>query len=996
MGGKESDVGRRLSKPRSINCSSSTLLDLWDQTPGSSSPLSSSDVDYFGRKAANSSKPASRSERKSRSRLRTCLTGGHGDQSNIIASKGHAESDSSPSSTSAPKTRKRWSKSTSNLARSSGTVNFSSELLNTASTSQNGEVHEDTIAIAEQIKQRAQNDSLAADKHVPVFHLDDETIESLAPPVRRKSLYTPGLATRNVSDILRKPPSSSEQTSQRKISEADRDYYYNASHPESSPLSRIAALKLLDDGRATPTSLNVPNLGGLKLGTLRVTNGSSDSLPTISRTQSMTSRSVSDSIDQQEYHTASESGFEDIRAQKEPLLQPAEPTTDHTTSTSLEVRDANARPEHKKTSTSLSEGPCASMQALAYITEIQDSLSEAFEKLTSAESTAFKPDDDRTSHYEEQFPIDQFPLEDMKECRYGNITPTNVTLGHQKESADLSQDCLGEDFSAPTCSGCKQSEDSQWTCDSGYHSNDSLHDSHSYHEPLFKDNDPDAAQILDTTSDPRSNAMDVLTPDTRNANRKLHKPRPQSQPLVEAYHSIELHDISGIDIPRVPSAMALKHAERLLSFPVLEHTYPSLDHVSSRKKTPRLRIGTVPVRFPSPFKENGFHQVPADLNATLRSEDELDSSFKEIMPVTETEKPRERRKSILRSFSGEGHAASKSKTEHKKLVKKAEEERRRAVKEEMDRQKRLESEEREAERKARRQEAINKLLRSRNPSRTRSKSAERKVPSWEEGETISDFGTVAESLGGSPYDIATSMHPRRQRVPSSIHPHQLGAAGQRPRSFVGMDDATASAFAQARSRARRQMYENQNALADPVQRRPPLRSAQQPRPQTYYGANEITRKPVGILRSSNMSRPQSWSGDQDVQQPRPKSRVPFNDRGGIPGKLMRVNSDNHDVPPVPSMPRQQLKPRPQSMYITGTDYNVTGYPSRKEEVPKSERRARQDDSQGQSDKHWIAQRQAWSERRRSAGEALIALQRPGYQTCGRGSRTTVRAVDTGS
>ena len=1002
MVSKKDGVSRRLSKPRSINSSSSALLDIWDHTPDGSSPLSSSDVDYFGQGGSEASKSSSsrrRSKSKSRSKLRAYLTGSQDGASQALASDEPGESNKSPSSAATVKARKRWSKSKSVIAMSHSTMTSSADLLNGSSRSTDNEATEDTVAIAEQIKQRAQHDSLAADNHVLSFPDDDEQNEILVPPVRRKSLYTPGLATRNVSDILRKPPANTAPSSPRKISEADRDYYYNQSHPESSPLARLAALKLSDEGgRATPTSLNVPNLGGLKLGTLRVTNGSQCSLTRLSRTQSMSAVSISESADHDDYQTASEGGCDKEQVPDHPEIQQSpSTTTKFAEPPSNRAVQPSSKGEAGPEAASLEQNVCASMHACAYIAEIQDSLPDAFDTMDSPDSTHFEGDVDKGSQIYRTYTEARKPSTGLLGNKVIDSCFGNSKSHVRLESSSLPRRGPTEAFSVPAGALCKQSDDCR---DSGYHSNDSSHDSIKQVEPCLYD-DRHLVQLSNVQTDSQMNTKEAkYAGNPRNTNRKLQKTRPLSRPPLQALNSFdELHEISGADIPRVPSAMALKHAERLLNFPVLEHTYPSLDHVSVRQRVANFERDFIPIRFPSPFKRSEQLKLSLLPSASLSPMDGTGTSPDLDESSPETAKPRKQLKDIMRSPSWGSQSANKIKTEQKKLVKKVEEERRRALKEEQDRRKQLESEQKEVERKARRQEAIDKILRLRNPS-ARGKSADGRSQYLDDGEMISDLGTVAQSLGGSPYDIATSMNPHRPRRSSSIHPHQLGAAGHRPRSFVGMDDATASEFAQARSRARRQMYENQCAQSGSFQRRPLSNSPHRPRPQTYYGAQEVARKPVPRARASSGERPQSWSGISLDEPSRLKSEVPFNDRGGIPGKLLRASGDYSDAPPIPAMPRSATTPlrtRAKSLYEPKNDPNaaecsLSGYHDRQEEPSFRPRGAQHGHSPVRDGQDWFAQRAAWSERRKSAGAALMASQRP---EDGQPLRNTIRAINIG-
>ncbi|GME32791.1 hypothetical protein GTA08_BOTSDO03088 [Neofusicoccum parvum] len=68
---------------------------------------------------------------------------------------------------------------------------------------------------------------------------------------------------------------------------------------------------------------------------------------------------------------------------------------------------------------------------------------------------------------------------------------------------------------------------------------------------------------------------------------------------------------------------------------------------------------------------------------------------------------------------------------------------------------------------------------------------------------ISDFGTVAQSLGGSPYDIALMSLPMKPQVSASsaVQPHHLSTSMIKPsESGKNMDAATASEYARTRSK----------------------------------------------------------------------------------------------------------------------------------------------------------------------------------------------------
>ena len=136
---------------------------------------------------------------------------------------------------------------------------------------------EDHEQVIDKIKEKAFYDRMAALNHISPSEGNGDP-ESLLSPIRRRSLFTPGLATRNVSDILRKPPPPQNRKS------VDLDYYYNPNLSESSPLARLASLDLARDGRltpitrsSTPADLDYGHLGGF--GTLRITNGMASPVP---------------------------------------------------------------------------------------------------------------------------------------------------------------------------------------------------------------------------------------------------------------------------------------------------------------------------------------------------------------------------------------------------------------------------------------------------------------------------------------------------------------------------------------------------------------------------------------------------------------------------------------------------------------------------------------------------------------------------------------------
>ena len=148
---------------------------------------------------------------------------------------------------------------------------------------------------------------------------------------------------------------------------------------------------------------------------------------------------------------------------------------------------------------------------------------------------------------------------------------------------------------------------------------------------------------------------------------------------------------------------------------------------------------------------------------------------------------------------------------------------------------------------------------------------------------IKDFGTVASSLGGNPYDIAHSENRSREPSRTRMNPHDITSRVLQPRPF--MDDQTAADLAR--------------------------------------------------LRSASIRERDNWNKKS------PNSRKSsFNDRGGIPGKSLRPASIRSEAPPVPALPmnsdsqhqwihedepEQNVAPpppphSPQPSFVEGPDY----------------------------------------------------------------------------
>ncbi|KAL8695459.1 MAG: hypothetical protein Q9218_000037 [Villophora microphyllina] len=296
-------VTQKLSKPPT-NTSSSNLLSAARGEPEPVSPLPPSDADsadgYFPKMASTNGER--RQRRNTRSKIRSYFhgQGQEGGQSNSSEDEDH-----SPRKLAhvARDMKRRISRNDSSTLLNPGVgasaASSSSHLF--MADAHRPDLDEDEI-LKEQIKEKVWIDTLAAQNHITSPIDEDKHPDSVMTPIRRRSLYTPGIATRSPEDILRKPPPPELCTPQ-----ATRDYYYNPALPDSSPLSRLAKLKPSHNGRSTPAELDYTHLGALKLGTLRVTNGAASPVPR-DQDVSPTPSSIVDSASQDDYYTASDGG----------------------------------------------------------------------------------------------------------------------------------------------------------------------------------------------------------------------------------------------------------------------------------------------------------------------------------------------------------------------------------------------------------------------------------------------------------------------------------------------------------------------------------------------------------------------------------------------------------------------------------------------------------------------------------------------------------------
>ncbi|KAL9138665.1 MAG: hypothetical protein Q9175_000101 [Cornicularia normoerica] len=986
---------------------------------------------------------------------------------------------------------------------------------------------EESAMIADQIKQRAYHDSLAAQNHVSTPVDEDRHVDSFMAPLRRKSLYTPGIATRNASDILRKPPKPS----------TDHDYYYDPSRPETSPLPNLAASSIDEDGRATPSDLHYSQLGGLQLGTLRVTNGASS--PVLgSRPPDLAYRPATpDSKTHDEYYTASEGSVTGDGDHATPLpprggsplryesrieastrtdnrvpsspdkslpfergssneffpFSRKEETVDHAARFEGGATDQPARFRRETPSDIFGggEGTSTANNLFFFENGSRDDI-EHFQGKTSKEPFPLKMDLPKTCHVEGGKPnescsskrekpdepvcfagntlSESFPVKtrSTEACSVEGRTPDEYFPNGSSEIADeYSAELDGSPFSYPSLeyrrhfipqsqhaaeemwrsfindakvhhagngSGAREealqkltvngnmlstrrserlhvpsSQPSRYSAssempqtDSGYCSYASLTGTPAHDVCLETRGNPiPSSQVL---ASPSPQAVETVRSSARSSFRipirKLQKQRPKSQPppvnLITGYH-----ELTDANIPRIPSVIAVRHAKRLSQFPLLEHTFPSLQHTTADRTLSPVQTYDVPIRFPSPANALEAASAPSRSFPTASSKPRASTIVVEDHEWGASD--------LVRSPSWSEFGGGGSRTrEQKKLAKAEKGNDKRLLKEEKELGKRLQKDRKDLEKQIKKDEHSQRSTRSRSASRTGRRSSEGQTR-HDTMVTISDFGTVTESLGNSPYDIATSMLPNPRNVNGSRsnrlcdgatstlrkpqnarnwHPHQISTAMPRPKSAFG-------------SRIRSQTV--------------------------FLDIPSVPALAAVDLKAHNLEWARDRQRSQSFSAVRAKS---FNDPGGIPGKLTRTHSMMEDTPPVPALPSARqvkqreaeiIRSRPHSMivespaspvptpisrecegqravpYPSESDTSATPRNTRGSKIvpdlwsngslerknPKTVERSRQatssltcesDEALPAKDNVWETQSHAWSARRKSAGEALLRNQ----------------------
>ena len=1043
----------RLSKPRTT--SYSNLLRLAEQQhepslrPSSSSIYESSDQLTVVASAATER----RGRRVTRSKIRTYFHGASSEKSQAWSSD-EEEEEQRGFTDIARGVRDRLSRVGTRPSISQlPSAGASTSQLSNCSSSYLELTLEESARVAEEIKEKAYMDRIAAYNHVSSPVDEDLHVDAMQSPIRRKSLYTPGIATRTPDDILQKLPPPPEETQ----AQADREYYFNPNKPESSPLGRLASLEIGEGGRSTPSNLDYSHLGGLKLGTLRVTNGTATPVPHETSPARLRT-SASFMMENEEFFTASEGNKSQDEARissisfssdnevhqrtgdSQTQLEEQTPNTvqdrGRTQNSSrsprrvgsplkyeheIEDDDAPTKPSRQAHSKWLErkhslppgfsfESPDqALMIAYDYMKDLPDSPFSCAEILSISSSKTGHTsnlDEDKDSFEDEgvvisksnhpeveirnsssndkEFPyVDHGTREDAFRRLNSNAAAQHTPVNHRVLSTAVSGDGSRKIARLEAATTTKTMS----KADSGYSSSESLNslslvapkdteDSMSDHTPAVR---PRVSScVLGSQKMPKSNlrrltliiprapraesvpaikmspVTDLVStskpavdpsPRSRSRLRKLSKARRSSQPPpVDSIFVQGIRNLSQIEIPPVPSDVAMRHNERLLRFPLLQHTYPSLHHINSNDSLSNDTPTVMPIQFPSPA--NSMKRATSICNTNL------DWPSKRS-PKSEKDKSRSR-------------SSSKNR---------------------------------------------NKMNRQSSQGETLT--------------TIADFGTVTESLGNSPYDAARSamLNPWDANTARLSYQSQTSNSSSRPRGTDEIKEEADVEYNTLHSRRKSQScsrplthsdtsYESRND--SPVK-------AIRPRSMIFYPPNDpaistsepfepkkqsFSRQFDNSCERSNdrgrtlrmSSRPRSMfieappvpalpSQDvlhqkiQNFSKPFEPRRKSFDDRGGVPGRLLRPQTISVDVPPIPLLPtKEQLEQREaQIIRSNSTKSKILPPPVQAKKLANNliEDNPRDHESLIQEEKRfypqgsWELPRKAWSQRRKSAGDALL-------------------------
>lgn len=1010
---------QRLSKPRANN-SSTNLLKVTDLHRKPSSPTSPHDTYVSGDESTvvNLRSGETRSRRSKCSKLRAYLYGAS-QESFQSCSSGEEDQEQKGLVGIARGVKGRLSRAgTGTLIPKSPSALASSTQLSNASSSKLLLLHEnrpdleEAARIAIEIKEKAHADSLAAQNHVAPLVDEDLHVDSVMSPIRRRSLYTPGIATRTPNDILRKPPIPEES-----LSQADRDYYFNLNMPQSFPLGQLAALEIGEGGRSTPSNLDYSHLGGLKLGTLRVTNGTASPAPTDINPLGMHPPKP-ESIDNDDFCTASEGGESREGSPSSVTNRPCVKGSRHIEDSQARcdqqinrIKSTGGRHDESMTRAHNSSSPlkyerrpeeCLEAECLSrYHSRIPRNRSFA------AYSNVSKPSDRALC-------IAQDYMQDLPDSPYSYVEPGKIASSNLEPLA-LEDEADKEFFEdeGVVLSGSQQPTMNVWR--SFIDDADARHANEGTREDAFRKLTANAAsqseyaiRPISSSTASRSTNLSDNNSESHAANAKINADSGYSS--AESLKSFErsafggsagvlIQEHSKISQPRAPRCVSgppdmpqsvqhgmnnniLKPSTRqdparppMLIIPNLEIEKPVLvDHSKEIKapvavSRPQSIAEARKLRKPRPLSQPS----PADLVTVQCVQNPSQSSVPPVPSEIVLKHLERLRKFPLleHTFPSLQHVRSNESLFDDEPI--SVPIRFPSPSDDLERRDSIMRSNLDWPSSRSKKSKKSKSIFHRSPSRT--PKSERRKSQSESLETIADFGVLADCLGGTPYDLARSATASSRNASSSdvSRPHQGDTSTSRPRTMIGMDEEVAAEFARARSKQR---SKGSSGLYVP----------------SSGGFNDRGGIPGKLLRPQGMSvdappvpalpgKEEINKRSQSVSKSFKAARTTCDNRGEIPRKLNRSQSMYIDVPPVPVLPTKQQVAQWEAQISKSNSTRSNTLPpplqikrpsdNMKNSVVIANAETERQESTADPVGDWKYCREGWNQRRTPAGDALL-------------------------
>ncbi|KAF2016024.1 hypothetical protein BU24DRAFT_450633 [Aaosphaeria arxii CBS 175.79] len=213
--------------------------------------------------------------------------------------------------------------------------------------------------------------------------------------------------------------------------------------------------------------------------------------------------------------------------------------------------------------------------------------------------------------------------------------------------------------------------------------------------------------------------------------------------------------------------------------------------------------------------------------------------------------------------------------------------------------------------------------------------------------TILDLGTIAQGLGGSPYDVAMATVPR-QRVTSPTHPHQLGNSLPRCKSLVSMDAETAAEIARVRSKDR-------SAAA--------IRPEMPRRPRSYHDGH----KNSAVQQQEQHSSSEAHKGRYYARKQQEATPHPHGSNVAVSQGASPHSTQHHSENAALNAPTEDIHAPGNSVNPTIRARSTGRGPVVSNLIVKYDQHG-QKTTQGTPD--WDAHARLWQQRRKSIGEGL--------------------------